>query len=152
MSQFSFGAAGREHGKSIYNDAGFLLSLAVADNAPFGKSLDDVRNMDLLPSETELILKYNGDTINRPILQKCTKAYGATGGSWARGSTTTTLRRLLRSAVRGQPSKAKKTKIGASETESYEDWDALNLGYYIRENEVAVAGISNWDNQLLRPR
>jgi len=32
--------------------------------------------MDLLPGETKLILKYNGDAINRPILQKCTKAYG----------------------------------------------------------------------------
>jgi hypothetical protein len=35
--------------------------------------------MDILPGETELILRYNGDAINRPILKKCTKAHGVTG-------------------------------------------------------------------------
>ena len=47
--EFSFGAAGREHEKFIYNDEGFLLTLAIADNALFSlQSLDDVRNMDIL--------------------------------------------------------------------------------------------------------
>lgn len=75
--QFSFGAAGKEHEKFIYNDAAFLLTLAIADNALFGiKSLDDVRNMEILTSETKLILRHNDDAINRPILRKCTKAGG----------------------------------------------------------------------------
>jgi hypothetical protein len=32
----SFGAAGREHERSIYNDAAFFLAMAIADDALFG--------------------------------------------------------------------------------------------------------------------
>jgi hypothetical protein len=38
-----FGTAGKEHDKFIYNDAAFLLSIAIADGALFSyKTLDDV--------------------------------------------------------------------------------------------------------------
>ena len=75
--QFSFGAARKEHEKFIYNDAAFFLPLAIADNALLGiKSLDDVRDMEILISETKFILRYNDDAINRAILRECTKAGG----------------------------------------------------------------------------
>ena len=65
----SFGAAGRENEKFIYNDAAFILHLAIADRALFGSnSLDDVRNLEIPPGNTELILRFNEDAIDRPIL------------------------------------------------------------------------------------
>lgn len=40
----SFGVAAKEHEKLFYNDAGFLLAVAIADDALFGyESLEDVR-------------------------------------------------------------------------------------------------------------
>ena len=75
----SFGAAGSEHEKFIYNDAGFLLIMAIADNALYGlKSLDDVQGMEIPPGENELNLRYNDKALDRPILRKCTKADGVT--------------------------------------------------------------------------
>jgi hypothetical protein len=47
--QFSLGATGKEHKKFICSDAAFLLTLAIADNAPFGiKSLGDIQNIEIL--------------------------------------------------------------------------------------------------------
>jgi hypothetical protein len=34
--------------------------------------------MEILPGETEVILRFKDDAINRPILRKCTKAKGVT--------------------------------------------------------------------------
>jgi hypothetical protein len=64
---------------------------------------------------------------------------------------------LLRSVVRGQLSKAKKIKIGASETEyphPYEDCDTLNLGYY-RKMKVPLLeypiGMTSFYDQVQLP-
>ena len=76
----SFGAAGKDHKKLIYNDAAFLLTLAIADGALFGfQSLDDIRKQEIPPGENELILRYNDAAVDRPVLRKYTKAKGVTG-------------------------------------------------------------------------
>jgi hypothetical protein len=75
----SFGTAGKEHKKFIYNNAAFLLTLAIADNALFGlNSLEDVRNMEIPSEEIELILRFNDDALKKSILRKYTKAKGVT--------------------------------------------------------------------------
>lgn len=44
----SFGAATKEHEKLFYNDAGFLLVMAIADDALFGyEFLEDVRAQEI---------------------------------------------------------------------------------------------------------
>jgi len=64
LTHCSFDAAGKEHEKFTYNDAAFLLTLTIADTALFGiKSLDDVRDMEILISETRLIPRYNDDQL-----------------------------------------------------------------------------------------
>lgn len=61
-----FGAAGKEHDMSVYNDAAFLLAMAIADDVLFGfDSLDDVRRLRI---ENELILRFNNSALDRPIL------------------------------------------------------------------------------------
>lgn len=75
----SFGAVGKDHGKLIYNDAAFLLVLAIADDALFGyKSLDDVQRQEIPAGEDQLVLSYKEAALDRPILRKCTKAEGVT--------------------------------------------------------------------------
>ncbi|KAL2440885.1 hypothetical protein ABEF95_008226 [Exophiala dermatitidis] len=74
-----FGAAGKEHERFIYNDAAYLLAMAIADGALFGfKSLDDLQKQEIPPGENELILRYNESALDGPILRKCTKADGVT--------------------------------------------------------------------------
>ena len=52
-------------------NAAFLLNPAIADNALSGlNSLEDVRNMDIPPGETELILRFNDNVINRLMLKE----------------------------------------------------------------------------------
>jgi hypothetical protein len=66
----SFGAAGKEHEKFIYNDAAFLLAMAIAVGALFGfECLEDRQNQAIPPGENELILKYNESALERPILR-----------------------------------------------------------------------------------
>lgn len=63
----------------IYNDAAFLLVLAIADEALFGfKSLDDIRRQEIPAGEDQLLLSYTESALDRPILRKCTKAEGVT--------------------------------------------------------------------------
>ena len=72
-----FGSAGKEHDKFIYNDAVFLLAVAIADGALFGyETLDDLRRREIPSGENKLILKYKDSALSQPILRKCTKADG----------------------------------------------------------------------------
>jgi hypothetical protein len=46
----SFGVAGNEHEKLVYNDATFLLAMAITDGALFGfESLDDLKKQENPP-------------------------------------------------------------------------------------------------------
>jgi Protein of unknown function (DUF3435) len=79
LTLLSFGAVGKDHDKLIYNDAAFLLILAIADDALFGyESLDDVRKQEIPSGEDQLVLRYNETALDQPILRKCTKATGVT--------------------------------------------------------------------------
>lgn len=52
-----FGAIGKEHDKFVYNDAAFLLAMAIADGALFGfESLNDLQRQQIPSDEKELIL------------------------------------------------------------------------------------------------
>lgn len=75
----SFGAPAKEYEKLFYNDAGFLLALAIADDALFGfKSLEDVRAQKIPAGQNELVLRFKDSALERPILRKCTKTGGVT--------------------------------------------------------------------------
>ena len=57
--------------------AAAFLPIAVADKAVFSiETLDDLRKLEIPPGENELILVYNEDTLDRPILRKCIQAHG----------------------------------------------------------------------------
>lgn len=74
-----FNTAGREHEKFIYNDAAFLLVMAIADGALFGyETLDDLQKQEIPVGENELPLRFKESALNQPILRKCTKAKGVT--------------------------------------------------------------------------
>ncbi|KAF7503418.1 hypothetical protein GJ744_003901 [Endocarpon pusillum] len=56
-----FNSAGREHKKFIYNNAAFLLVMAIADGALFGyKTLDDLQIQEIPAKENELPLRRMG--------------------------------------------------------------------------------------------
>ena len=63
----------------FYNDAGFLLALAIVDDPLFGyETLDDVRKQEIPPGQDELVLRFKSSALERPILQRCTKTGGVT--------------------------------------------------------------------------
>lgn len=84
---FSFGAAAKEHKRLFYNDAGFLLAMAIADGALFGyNSLDDIRQQVIPSGEDEVILRFKDSALERPILRKCTQAGGVTDDPMPKGA------------------------------------------------------------------
>ena len=57
----SFGAAGLEHAKLVYDDAAILLAMAIADNVLVGiKSETDLQELEIFPGENELPLLCHG--------------------------------------------------------------------------------------------
>lgn len=95
-TRFSFGAAAKENGKRFYNDAGFLLAMAVADHALFGyESLKDARKQEIPEGEDELVLRFKDSALDRPILQQCTKTGGVTDDPMPKSSFTSILRSTL---------------------------------------------------------
>ena len=95
----SFGAAAKEYETAFYNDAGFLLATAIADDALFGyESLEDVQAQEIPAGQDELILRFKHPVLERPILRKCTKTGGVTDDSMPKSSFTTIFRRSLTNA------------------------------------------------------
>jgi hypothetical protein len=75
----SFGAAGSEHAKLVYDDAAILLAMAIADNVLVGiKSEADLQELEILRGENELPLLYAPGAAEKVILRKCSKAGGVT--------------------------------------------------------------------------
>ncbi|MCJ1474750.1 hypothetical protein MMC13_003410 [Lambiella insularis] len=75
----SFRAAAKEHKCLFYNDAGFLLAIAIADGALFGyDTLDDIRRQQIPSGENELLLRFKDSSLSQPMLRKCTKTGGVT--------------------------------------------------------------------------
>jgi Protein of unknown function (DUF3435) len=96
---FSFGAAGKDHEKFSYNDAGFLLAMAIADDALFGyKSLEDVRAQEIPSGQDELVLRFKDSALERPILRKCRKAGGVTDDPMTTSSFTAIFKSTLTNA------------------------------------------------------
>ena len=95
----SFGAAAKEHEKLFYNYAGFLLAMAVADDALFGyESLEDVRAQEIPSGQDELVLRFKDSALERPILRKCTKTGGVTDDPMPKSSFTTIFKSTLTNA------------------------------------------------------
>ncbi|KAJ4507488.1 hypothetical protein HRR83_004066 [Exophiala dermatitidis] len=94
-----FGAAAKDHERLFYNDAGFLLAMAIADNALFGyESLEDVRAQEIPSGEDELVLRFKDSASERPILRKCTKTGGVTDDPMPKSSFTAILKSTLTNA------------------------------------------------------
>jgi uncharacterized membrane protein len=54
-----FGTAGREHDKSIYDDAAFLLNPAIVDRAKFAyETFADLREQEIPAGQNELVLRF----------------------------------------------------------------------------------------------
>jgi Protein of unknown function (DUF3435) len=95
----SFRAAAKEHEKLFYNDAGFLLAMAVADDALLGyDSLEDVRRQEIPEVEDELVLRFHDDALERPVLRRCTKTSGVTDDPMPQGAFTNVLKSTLTNA------------------------------------------------------
>jgi Protein of unknown function (DUF3435) len=96
---FSFGAAAKDHGRLFYNDAGFLLAMAISDDALFGyESLEDVRAQEIPSGKDELILRFKDSALERPILRRCTKTGGVTSDPMPKSSFTAILKSTLTNA------------------------------------------------------
>ena len=94
-----FGAAAKEHEKLFYNDAGFLLAMAIADDALFGyESLEDVRKQKVPDGEDELVLRFKDSALEQPVLRQCTKTGGVTDEPMPRSSFTSILKSTLTNA------------------------------------------------------
>jgi len=51
--------------------------IVVADKAVFSiEALDDLRKLEIPSDENELVLVYNEDALDCPILRKCTQSHG----------------------------------------------------------------------------
>ncbi|KAN0069234.1 Protein of unknown function (DUF3435) domain containing protein [Elaphomyces granulatus] len=99
IALFSFGAAAKDHGRLFYNDAGFLLAMAIADDALFGyESLEDVRAQEIPSGKDELILRFKDSALERPILRRCTKTGGVTSDPMPKSSFTAILKSTLTNA------------------------------------------------------
>ncbi|EXJ82199.1 hypothetical protein A1O3_06012 [Capronia epimyces CBS 606.96] len=69
-----FSAAVKDHSRLFYNNAGFLLDLAIADGAHFRyETLEDVRSQEIPAGQDELVLQFMDTALQRPILRKYTK-------------------------------------------------------------------------------
>jgi hypothetical protein len=63
-----FGAAGKEHGRLLYNDGALLLALAFAARALHGfNSLDDLWQQGIPSGENELPLRWNDEMLNMRV-------------------------------------------------------------------------------------
>jgi hypothetical protein len=75
----SFGAAGSEHAKLVYDDAKILLAMAIADDVLVGiRSVEDLQEQEIPAGEDEVPLLYVKGAEEKFILRKCSKAGGVT--------------------------------------------------------------------------
>jgi hypothetical protein len=75
----SFGAAGSEYAKLVYDDAAILLAMVIVDNVLVDIRLEaDLQELEILPGENELPPLYSTGAEEKVILRRCSKAGGAT--------------------------------------------------------------------------
>jgi Protein of unknown function (DUF3435) len=80
----------------IWNDAGFLIPMAIADNALWGfDSLEDLLKQKIPAGDNELPLRWDASVLDRPILRKCTKADGVTDQPMSQSA----FRKILKSTL-----------------------------------------------------
>lgn len=59
-----FGTAGREHDKFIYDDAAFLLNIAMVDGALFGyETFADLQKQEIPVDQNELVLRFRASVL-----------------------------------------------------------------------------------------
>jgi hypothetical protein len=84
---FSFGAAAKEYKRLFYNDADFLLMMAIADGALFGyDTLDDLRQQVIPAGKNKVIFRFKKSALDQLILRKCIKAGGVTDEPMPKGA------------------------------------------------------------------
>lgn len=94
-----FGAAGREHDKFLYDDAAFLLTIAILDKALYGyETLADPRTQEVPAGEDQVVLRFHDSVLDKPILRKCTMAHGVTEEPMPKTAFTEIFRTTLRNA------------------------------------------------------
>lgn len=72
-----FGTAGREHDRFIYDDARFLLTIAMQDRALFGyDTFADLQEQQIPAGQNEMPLRFKDAVLEKPILRKYNKAGG----------------------------------------------------------------------------
>lgn len=76
---YRYGAAAKEHQRLFYNEAGFLLMLALADGALFGyDTIDDFRQTVIPDGDDQVILRFKDSALDLLVCRKCTKSSGVT--------------------------------------------------------------------------
>jgi Protein of unknown function (DUF3435) len=94
-----FGTAGREHDKFVYDDAAFLLNMAIVDKALFGyKTLADLLTQEIPAGNNEVMLRFNESALEKPILRKCTMAHNVTDEPMPKSTFSDNFRTTLRNA------------------------------------------------------
>ena len=94
-----YGTAGREYESIIYNDAAFLLTMAMADGALFGyDTFTNLQEQEIPVGESELVLRFKDSVLDKLILRKYTKASGITDEPMPKYTFTGILRNTLRNA------------------------------------------------------
>lgn len=74
-----YGASTSQHSKPLYDDTQFLLVMAIADQPIFGISpLDDLFDQQIPKGEEEIVLRWNDEVMNLPILRNATMSQGVT--------------------------------------------------------------------------
>jgi Protein of unknown function (DUF3435) len=91
--------AGREHERFIYNDAAFLLIMAIADGVLFKyEMLNDLQMQEIPVGNNELPLRFKESALDQPILRKCSKAKEVTDEPMPRSGFTSIFGSILRNA------------------------------------------------------
>jgi Protein of unknown function (DUF3435) len=92
-------SAGKEHKKLTYNNAAFLLAMAVVDGALFGyETLDNLQKQEIPMGKSEAPLRFNSSTLNQPIQRKSSKAKGDMDEPMPRSTFTNVFSSALRNA------------------------------------------------------
>ena len=93
----SYGASTSQHGKLLYDDTQYLLALAIADHAIYGiETVDDFWDLQILPGQNELPLRWNTNVESLPILRNASMASGVTEEPLSKATFDKILKEVLR--------------------------------------------------------
>ncbi|KAK5312036.1 hypothetical protein LTR34_010907 [Exophiala xenobiotica] len=129
----TFGAVAKEHEKLCYNDAGFLLAMALASKSLFSyQSLEGVQKQEIPEGDDELVLSFHDSALGRPILTDL--LYTPFSGDWAKAS-------IADQRVFGQSYVANRSSVDGQAAFRDEDSDHRHIEYFQSAEKFHEAGL-----------